>query len=157
MAPITTDTCPFCGNEFEIGAAACPTCDLPLLDADPVPAGVIAVGHAISSDYATGGLRCVTVAANQVEAEMLEDMLRSEGIPVIVRRSMGSDVPDFLAAGRRDILVPESGVETARALLHVPEPTAGVSAAPSPLALAAAMLAGFAFVAALVSVLVLLS
>ena len=36
----------------------------------------------------------------------------------MVRRSAGFDVPDFLAAGPRDILVPESGVETAREALY---------------------------------------
>ena len=33
------------------------------------------------------------------------------------RRTRGFDVPDFLAAGARDILVPEAGLEAARELL----------------------------------------
>ena len=36
-------------------------------------------------------------------------MLLEEGIPSLTRRSGGFDVPDFLAAGPRDILVPQSG------------------------------------------------
>jgi hypothetical protein len=54
---------------------------------------------------------------------MLEGLLLEEGIPSLVRRSGGFDVPDFLAAGPRDILVPESGAELARAILGTPAPT----------------------------------
>ena len=44
-------------------------------------------------------------------------MLLEEGVPSLLRRSAGFDVPDFLAAGPRDILVPQSGVATARDVL----------------------------------------
>ena len=36
----------------------------------------------------------------------------------ILRRTAGFDVPDFLAAGPRDVMVPESGYETARGMLE---------------------------------------
>ena len=48
------------------------------------------------------------VRGNQPEAELIEALLLEEGIPSMPRRSGGFDVPDFLAAGPRDILVPES-------------------------------------------------
>src|ERR671936_496560 len=51
------------------------------------------------------------------EAEMIQGLLLDAGVPSLVRRSAGFDVPDFLAAGPRDILVPESGVELARGML----------------------------------------
>jgi hypothetical protein len=35
----------------------------------------------------------------------------------VLRRTAGFDVPDFLAAGPRDVLVPQSGVLTAREVL----------------------------------------
>jgi hypothetical protein len=35
----------------------------------------------------------------------------------VLRRSAGFDVPDFLAAGPRDVLVPEAGATTAREVL----------------------------------------
>jgi hypothetical protein len=35
----------------------------------------------------------------------------------MLRRSAGFDVPDFLAAGPRDVLVPQTGVATARQVL----------------------------------------
>jgi hypothetical protein len=59
----------------------------------------------------------VTGAQNQPEAELIQGLLRDAGIPSIVRRSGGADVPDFLAAGWRDVLVPASLVERAREAL----------------------------------------
>jgi hypothetical protein len=38
-------------------------------------------------------------------------------VPSLLRRARGSDVPDFLAAGSRDVMVPASGVTTAREVL----------------------------------------
>ncbi|MBI4898252.1 MAG: DUF2007 domain-containing protein [Actinobacteria bacterium] len=152
----TFDTCPFCGSEFELGAAACPECDLPLLRAEPAHVGALAIGRSARHEFATGDLRCVTVAANQAEADMLEGLLRSEGIPCVVRRSFGADVPDFLAAGRRDILVPEGGLAAARSLLQLPPATRETSA-PSPLALGLAVLAGLLFLAVCVAVIMLLA
>jgi len=48
---------------------------------------------------------------------MIQGMLLEEGIPSYQRRSRGFDVPDFLAAGPRDILVPEAGIDAARDVL----------------------------------------
>ena len=59
----------------------------------------------------------VAGARNQAEAEFIQGMLLEEGVPSMLRRSAGFDVPDFLAAGPRDILVPQSGVDTARQVL----------------------------------------
>jgi pimeloyl-ACP methyl ester carboxylesterase len=58
----------------------------------------------------------VTVASaqNQAEAEFVQNLLRDAAVPSILRRSAGADVPDFLAAGRRDVLVPASLAEIAR-------------------------------------------
>jgi hypothetical protein len=69
-----------------------------------------------------GPLVRVATARHQAEAEMLESLLLDQGIPSLVRRSGGFDVPDFLASGPRDILVPASGAELAREVLGVPEP-----------------------------------
>jgi len=67
----------------------------------------------------------VAYAQNQPEAEMIQGLLRDNGVESIAKRSMGSDVPDFLAAGARDILVPASRAELAREVL-TPEPEDGV-------------------------------
>jgi hypothetical protein len=57
------------------------------------------------------------VVANSSEGELVQGILLEEGIPSYLRRSGGFDVPDFLAAGPRDVMVPASAVETARGLL----------------------------------------
>jgi hypothetical protein len=76
--------------------------------------------------YSEGPLVRVARARHQAEAELLEQMLLEEGIPSLTRRSGGFDVPDFMASGPRDILVPASGAELARELLGVPEPEPGM-------------------------------
>ena len=48
---------------------------------------------------------------------MIQGMLLEEGVPSILKRSPGFDVPDFLAAGPRDVMVPEGGYEAAREVL----------------------------------------
>ena len=67
--------------------------------------------------YAEGGLVKVAGGRHQPEAELIQALLLEEGVPSILRRSAGFDVPDFLAAGPRDVLVPESGAEAARDVL----------------------------------------
>jgi hypothetical protein len=53
-----------------------------------------------------------------------------------VRRSGGFDVPDMLFAGPRDILVPESGAQTAREVLgtveHYVPPAPGMTVHSTP-------------------------
>lgn len=95
----------------------------------------------------------VAVAQNQAEAELMQNILLEEGIPSIVRRSGGFDVPDFLAAGPRDIMVPASGAEAARELLDPEGLTASEPVTVDPrrtaLRLAAAMLAALLLFSAL--------
>ena len=71
----------------------------------------------IKPQLSEGELVRVIGASNQAEAEMIQGMLLEEGVPSLLRRALGSDVPDFLAAGRRDVLVPASGLVTAREVL----------------------------------------
>jgi hypothetical protein len=59
----------------------------------------------------------VAGARNQAEAEFIQGLLLEEGVPSMLRRSAGFDVPDFLAAGPRDILVPETAAAAAREVL----------------------------------------
>jgi hypothetical protein len=74
--------------------------------------------------YSEGPIVRVATARHQAEAELLQNILLEEGIPSLVRRSGGFDVPDFLASGPRDILVPASGAELARDVLGTPAPVA---------------------------------
>jgi hypothetical protein len=66
----------------------------------------------------------VASARNQAEAEFIQGLLREADIPSMVRRTPGFDVPDFLAAGPRDVLVPEAAVELARQILTASGPSA---------------------------------
>jgi len=59
----------------------------------------------------------VAYARNIAEAELIQGLLRQENIQSMVQRNGGFDVPDFLAAGPRDVLVPESESQRARELL----------------------------------------
>jgi hypothetical protein len=59
----------------------------------------------------------VAYAQNQPEAEMIQGLLRQEGIQSMVQRNGGFDVPDFLAGGPRDVLVGEADAVLARNLL----------------------------------------
>jgi hypothetical protein len=118
--------CPSCAAEHERSERFCRDCGLPLVLPEDAP------GHELSSArerarkvlprYSEGPLVKVGSARNQAEAEMLENLLLEEGIPSLIRRSGGFDVPDFLAAGPRDILVPASGSELAREILGTPVP-----------------------------------
>jgi hypothetical protein len=71
----------------------------------------------IKPEYTEGELVRVAGGRNQAEAELIQGLLIEEGVPSILRRTRGFDVPDFLAAGPRDVLVPGSAAEAAREVL----------------------------------------
>lgn len=60
----------------------------------------------------------VAVARHQPEGELLLSLLREAEIPAYYGRTRGFDVPDMLAAGPRDILVPAHLESDARAVLQ---------------------------------------
>ena len=119
--------CPSCATGHDDGERFCERCGVPLVDA-----GAVAPRESerrerarkIRPQYAEGPLVKVVGARNQAEAELLQGMLLEEGVPSLMRRSGGFDVPDFLASGPRDILVPSSGADAAREILQLPEPAA---------------------------------
>ena len=59
----------------------------------------------------------VARATNQAEAEFVQSLLLDAGIPSMLRRSPGFDVPDMLAAGPRDVMVPSAAHDAARDVL----------------------------------------
>lgn len=77
----------------------------------------------IKPQYTRGELRKVATGRQQPEAEFIQMLLLDEGVPSTLRRSAGFDVPDMLAAGPRDVLVPESGLDVARDVLQQAEIT----------------------------------
>src|SRR4051812_6829730 len=65
--------------------------------------------HRPDPRYVEGDLVRVVQAMNQAEAEFVQGLLPEEGIPSMLRRTRGFDVPDMLAAGPRDVIVPADG------------------------------------------------
>jgi hypothetical protein len=117
--------CPTCGEVFGDEERFCPRCGVPLVQVDSTPVPVSArQAHArkIKPQYAEGELVRVARAQHQAEAELIQNLLLEEGIPSMTKRSGGFDVPDFLAAGPRDVLVPSSGAEAARDALTPSRP-----------------------------------
>jgi hypothetical protein len=149
--------CPGCGAGHGSTARLCELCGTPLvrreagpdLEADPIRR------HArkIRPEYASGELVRVAGGRNQTEAEFVAALLLEEGIPSLVRRSAGFDVPDYLAAGPRDVLVPASGAAAARdVLLQGGLAPTGPPPAPRATSILLVLLAGLALIAALVAV-----
>ena len=120
--------CPACGTGGAMSERFCPRCGSPFVYAPgsgaPAPRADEAAARArkVHPPYAEGEPVRVARAQNQPEAELLQGLLLEAGVPSLVRRSGGFDVPDFLAAGPRDILVPSGGEAVARELLGTPAP-----------------------------------
>ncbi len=112
--------CPGCARTYPRRERFCAACGMPLVYV-PGPKQEAnerqRKARKIKPQYAEGELVKVARAQNQTEAEFIEGLLLEEGIPSMLRRSRGFDVPDFLSAGPRDVLVPESGAEAAREAL----------------------------------------
>jgi hypothetical protein len=114
--------CPSCATPHPLADRFCRDCGMPL-----VYAGTLGVDEPVTDAHerarkikpqlSEGELVKVAGGRNQAEAELIQGLLLEEGVPSMLRRSRGFDVPDMLAAGPRDVLVPRSGVETAREVL----------------------------------------
>jgi hypothetical protein len=112
--------CPSCGGAYGVDERFCPACGLPLTfqaDRDLEVDDRHRIARKIKPQLSEGRLVRVAGAHNQTEGEFIQALLLEEGVPSVLRRSAGFDVPDFLAAGPRDVLVPESGAPTAREVL----------------------------------------
>ena len=107
-SPSSSLRCPRCGAEHPLDERFCSECGFPL---------VYAGYEKIDPEYTRGELIRVAGGRNQAEAELIQNLLLEEGIPSIVRRTAGFDVPDYLAGGPRDVLVAESAVQAAREML----------------------------------------
>jgi hypothetical protein len=141
--------CPRCALRYGLDERFCERCGMPLVYVGnkPIEKPVTeAHGRArkINPAYTEGELVRVAGGRNQAEAELIQGFLLEEGVPSILRRTAGFDVPDFLAAGPRDVMVPEAGAQAARDVLLAAELASPTSGAPRPraLRLAAAIAAG---------------
>jgi uncharacterized protein YbaR (Trm112 family) len=147
--------CPRCASTFPLEERFCPHCRMPLVHHD-AGTGEAPITDAqerarkIKPQYAEGDLVRVAGGRNQAEAEFIQGLLLEEGVPSLLRRTRGFDVPDYLAAGPRDVMVPASGAQAARDVLLQANmaPSDAPGAIPgSPIRVAAALLAGLALVA----------
>ena len=150
---MTSDSlvCPRCAEPHPLEERFCRLCDMPL-----VYSGSLGVDEPITErherarkikpQYADGDLVHVVGARNQTEAEFIQGMLLEEGVPSVLRRTRGFDVPDMLAAGPRDVLVPLSGRDAAREVLLQAEMLDERDTAPAPGRVLAGLLATVALV-----------
>jgi hypothetical protein len=129
--------CPTCARKYPLTERFCAECDMPLVYVGRGEEEPITEAHEkarkVKPQYLGGELVKAAFARNLAEAQLIQGILLEEGIPSVERRSRGFDVPDFLAGGPRDILVPEAGFEAARELLEELNPAeAQPPAAPQP-------------------------
>jgi hypothetical protein len=122
MPPSEPLACPKCAARYPLEERFCSNCGMPLTYAGRVGAEQPVTeqqerARRVKPEYSRGDLRHVVTASQQAEAEWIQMLLLEEGVPSTLRRSAGFDVPEMLAAGRRDVLVPESGLDTARQVL----------------------------------------
>ncbi len=157
--------CPRCARKYSLEERFCADCEMPLVYVGRGEEQPITEAHErarkVKPQYIGGRQLRVASARNLAEAEMIQGMLLEEGIPSVQRRTRGFDVPDFLAAGPRDILVPEAGAEAASELLSDIRTGESEPAAPAdgerPLRLAAGLLIALVGAAGLIWVLYQLS
>jgi hypothetical protein len=145
--------CPSCALRYSLDERFCAACKMPLVyvGGDPIEHprdDAHARARKINPIYAEGELVRVAGSRNQAEAELIQGLLLEEGVPSMLKRSAGFDVPDMLAAGPRDVFVPQAGADAAREVLldaemapPEPPPSTGSEAAHAT-KLAAAILGG---------------
>jgi hypothetical protein len=117
-----TLVCPRCASQFAGELRFCPDCGLPLvLQATGREPDYESARHRrmrkVKPQLSEGELVKVAYVRNEAEGEFIQGLLLEEGVPSMLRRSAGFDVPDFLAGGPRDVMVPISGAQTAREML----------------------------------------
>jgi hypothetical protein len=144
--------CPSCASTHPLDERFCPNCRMPLVysgatGSDEPVTEAHARARKIKPQYAEGDLMRVAGARNQAEAEFVQGLLLEEGVPSMLRRARGFDVPDYLAAGPRDVLVPASGVQAAREVLLQADLLPAAVAGPRPWRLLAGLLGAMALVA----------
>lgn len=141
--------CPGCGLAQAADEPFCSHCGMPLVAAgseslEAPRNDAHARARKINPEFTEGRLVRVAGSRNQAEAELIQGMLLEEGVPSVLQRSAGFDVPDFLAGGPRDVMVPEAGSGAARDVLldaHLAAPAGGGAPRPHAGKLAAVVVA----------------
>jgi putative signal transducing protein len=117
-----TIVCPTCGRAHASSERFCEACGMPLVhepgaesDADERQRKA----RKIKPQYADGPLVKVALAGSQPQAEFIAGLLLEEGIPCLLRNSIGGYSPMI---GPREVMVPESGAQAAREALKWQRP-----------------------------------
>jgi hypothetical protein len=153
--------CPACGREHPPEERFCVACGMPLVaeggPAEHEPTEVQERARKIKRQFSEGELVRVAVGRQQPEAEFIQNLLLDAGVPSTLSRTRGFDVPEMLAAGPRDVMVPQSGLEVARDVLLQAELLTAATAPPlNPARIFAFVLVAFLVVAVIIVVIDLL-
>jgi len=89
--------CPGCAREYPPSERFCAACGMPLVHMSGGTEQAVSErqqrARKIKPQYSEGKLVKVAAAQNGAEAEMIQGLLLEEGIPSMLRRSPGADVP----------------------------------------------------------------
>jgi Putative prokaryotic signal transducing protein len=120
--------CPSCARGHPPSERFCESCGMPLVH----PTGAASSSkreheaserqrraRKIKPQYTEGPLVKVANAKGQPEAEFIAGLLLEEGIPCLLRNSIGGYSP---LIGPREVMVPASGAEAAREALSFERP-----------------------------------
>ena len=148
--------CPSCALRYPLDERFCAACGMPLVyvgsGGEEYQASEARVrARKIRPEYTEGPLVRVAGGRHQAEAELIQNLLLEEGVPSVLRRAAGFDVPDFLAAGPRDVLVPQAGAEVAHEVLLDSDLAPQEGGAPPRLAWILAAVAGGGALTALIA------
>jgi hypothetical protein len=114
--------CPTCARAHPPSERFCEVCGMPLVHptgTEQAASERQRTARKIKPQYADGPLVKVARAENQPAAEFIAGLLLEEGIPCLLRNSIGGYSPMI---GPREVLVPESGAEAAREALAFERP-----------------------------------
>ena len=117
-----TIVCPTCGRAHPPSERFCEACGMPLVHesgAESETSERQRMARKIKPQYADGPLVKVAFADSQPEAEFIAGLLLEEGIPCVLRNSIGGYSPII---GPREVMVPESGAQAAREALKWQRP-----------------------------------
>jgi hypothetical protein len=112
-----TIVCPTCGRAHPPSERFCEACGMPLVHepgAESEASERQRKARKIKPQYADGPLVKVALANGQPQAEFIAGLLLEEGIPCLLRNSIGGYSPMI---GPREVMVPESGAQAAREAL----------------------------------------